>query len=61
MEIGNITIPVSDFARRIECTVKISGMRIFSIRMSCVIGLIRLAAWIAPCTMKVDVEESSNA
>lgn len=55
---ANVTFPIQKALAKMTCRVTITGLRRFTFRMRCVIGLIRLAAWIAPIHMTVDVEES---
>ena len=56
MEKLEVVVPVWEMSDKMEVTIRISGMRLWSMRMRVAALLVRLAAWLAPIRTTVEVE-----
>lgn len=51
-----ISLPISDAARELVISVRITGLKVFSARLWLAHQVLRLAALVAPVDMKIVVE-----
>ena len=56
MNVGCITIPARDVSASITATVHVSGMRRFNLRCAVSMWLLRVAGWVFPFGVNVEIK-----